>query len=384
MQSAVNTTNWRRIAIVAGIIIVFGVALWFAARIPKTMTIFIIALFLASAVHPISRRLEGRRIPRPLAITIVFTVLILIVVAFIVIVMPMIVAQSQVLLANVPDYIKTTETWTLQMRDAIHQRFPSVVIPSNFFNVQQFSVEHVTAIFTAGLASVGAIALNVAMALFIAISALILSVFMLLNQDQLASGFAALFPTRRRQTALMLAGQAVHVFGSYISGQIIVCTITGVLIAGITAILGFKFALLFGVVAAVSYAIPIVGMIVAHLLAVVLAAPQGFPMILWVEAVTFGVARISDNVLVPRVMGESIGVSPVGVMFAVFAGGELFGLPGLILGIPAAALIKLIWGYFIGPWLHAQIEFADLSGSAPPPPPQAATLADVDVIIAES
>jgi len=382
IQSAVSGTNWRKIAIVTGIIILFVFALWFAARIPKTMTIFIIALFLASAVHPISRRLEERRVPRPLAISIVFTVLIVIIVAFIVIIMPMIFSQSQVLLGNAPEYLKNAEAWALNARDAIHHRFPSVNIPSNIFDVQQFSVEHVTAIFTTGLASVGTLALNIATALFIAISALILSVFMLLNQNQLAGGFAALFPTRRRATALMLAGQAVHVFGSYISGQVIVCTITGVLIGGITAILGFKFALLFGVVAAVSYAIPIVGMIVAHLLALVLAGPQGLWMVIWVEVVTFSIARISDNILVPRIMGESIGVSPVGVMFAVFAVGELFGLSGLILGIPAAALIKLIWGYFIGPWLHAQIEFADLSSSAPPPPPP--PVSNIDIIVRES
>jgi len=105
-------------------------------------------------------------------------------------------------------------------------------------------------------------------------------------------------------------------------------------------------------------------------------------MIVWVEIVTFTIARISDNILVPRIMGESIGVSPIGVMFAVFAGGELFGLPGLILGIPAAALIKLIWGYFIGPWLHAQIEFADLA--TPAPPPTVTVRPDVEIVVAES
>jgi len=205
---------------------------------------------------------------------------------------------------------------------------------------------------------------------------------MLLNQDQIAGGFAALFPTRRRQTALMLAGQATHMFGSYISGQIIVCTITGVLIAGITAILGFKFALLFGLVSAVSYAIPIVGMLVAHLFGLILAAPQGAWMVVEVETVTFIIARISDNILVPRIMGESIGVSPIGVMFAVFAGGELFGLPGLILGIPAPALIKLFWGYFLVPGLHSQFELADLA--APAPPPAVTVLPDVEIVVAES
>ena len=50
-------------------------------------------------------------------------------------------------------------------------------------------------------------------------------------------------------------------------------------------------------------------------------------------------------------MARSVGVSPIAVMFAVFAGGELFGLPGLILGIPAAALLKVLFGYFVQPYV---------------------------------
>jgi predicted PurR-regulated permease PerM len=57
-------------------------------------------------------------------------------------------------------------------------------------------------------------------------------------------------------------------------------------------------------------------------------------------------ARVSDNLLVPKIMSDSVGVSPIVVMFAVFAGGELFGLPGLLLGIPAAALAKVAWRFF--------------------------------------
>jgi predicted PurR-regulated permease PerM len=57
-------------------------------------------------------------------------------------------------------------------------------------------------------------------------------------------------------------------------------------------------------------------------------------------------------------MGQSVGVSPIGVMFAVFAGGELFGIPGLLLGIPAAALIKILWRYFVTPWLSTRLDRA--------------------------
>jgi predicted PurR-regulated permease PerM len=74
-------------------------------------------------------------------------------------------------------------------------------------------------------------------------------------------------------------------------------------------------------------------------------------MVIWVTIAIFVVSRVADSVLVPRIMAQSIGVSPIAVMFAVFAGGELFGLPGLILGIPAAALVKVVFGYFVRPYI---------------------------------
>jgi predicted PurR-regulated permease PerM len=97
-------------------------------------------------------------------------------------------------------------------------------------------------------------------------------------------------------------------------------------------------------------------MLIAEIIAVPMCLPQGLWMVLWVQVIMFGMARISDNVLVPKIMGQSVGVSPIGAMFAVFAGGELFGIPGLILGIPVAALIKILWRYFMAPWLHAQLD----------------------------
>jgi predicted PurR-regulated permease PerM len=74
-------------------------------------------------------------------------------------------------------------------------------------------------------------------------------------------------------------------------------------------------------------------------------------MVIYVSIVIFVVARIADNVLVPKIMANAVGVSPIAVMFAVFAGGELFGLPGLVLGIPAAALVRVLFTYFALPWI---------------------------------
>jgi len=159
----------------------------------------------------------------------------------------------------------------------------------------------------------------------------------------------------------------------------LLCAIVGAVIWVLLAPSHFAFALLVAVICALGYAIPFVGMIVAQIIGALLAAPQGTGMVIYVSVAIFVVARVADNLLVPRIMSQSVGVSPIAVMFAVFAGGELFGLPGLILGIPAAALLKVLFGYFVQPYvvrmqsrdaatsaLHVEVD-VDEAGSAKPP-----------------
>lgn len=359
MQAALDPSNRRRVWMVVAIVVLLALALVFATRIPKTIAIFLIAAFLASAVHPIVRFLEFRRIPRIWAIALVYATLIVATVVLLVVIVPMTVDQVQALVANVPLYMQTVQGWLVHLQQALRTHFPQANIPTQLFNVQQMGADRVTALLTLTVTSLGIFALNLATGFFIGFSALILSFFFLLNHKQLADGFAGFFPPSKRETARELSTEAVGVFGGYIAGQVIVSGITGAVIAALTAVVGFKFSLLIGIISAIAYAIPIIGMLIAQLLALALAAPQGPFMLIWVEVVMFVVARISDTVLVPKIMGGSVGVSPITVMFAVFAGGELFGLPGLILGIPAAALAKLVWRYFLGPWMHGQIDAVD-------------------------
>lgn len=354
MQGTVTVSVWRRIGwIVAAIVFIAG-ALWLATHIPKTISIFIIAAFIAFGVHPIVGRLE-RRMPKPLAVGIVFFGLLLIVAIFLVIVVPLTINQTTVLAANIPSYATTVQDWVVGAQNAIDERLPALKLPVGF-NAAKIGSAQMSGFVTEAVASVGAIAVNTATGLFIAFTSIVLSVFFLLNDSQIAEGFASMFPPKRRVTAQKLAAEVTELFGSYISGQVIVSAITGAVIAIVSAIIGFKFSLIIGLISAVAYAIPIIGMLIAQLIAVPLCLPQGIWMIVWVQVIMFAMARISDNVLVPKIMGQSVGVSPIGAMLAVLAGGELFGVPGLILGIPAAALIKILWRYFMAPWIAAQLE----------------------------
>ncbi len=323
-------------------------ALWLAAKIPRTITIFVIAAFIAFGVQPIVVHLEERGMKRPLAIILVYAVLLILTTVGIVLVVPATLEQSQVLVVNAPEYLKTSQGWIVGFETMLRTRFGHSSVPATFGNVQNLASAKIGALLTGTLASLGTLLINTATAIFIGLSALILSFFFLLQDRQIGDAF----PENRRGTARELVTEITRIFGSFISGQAIVSAVTGVVITVGLALVGFKYALILGIISAIAYAIPIVGMLAAHVIGAIIAAPQGLGMILWVQAILFTVARISDNVLVPKIMGQSVGVSPIGVMFAVFAGGELFGLPGLLLGIPAAALIKVLWRFFVAPALR--------------------------------
>ena len=347
---------WRRLAWALALTAIAIVAIIFAEHIPHTISIFLIAAFIAFGVQPLAFQLVRRRVPRPLAIAIVFLVLLILIALGITVIVPLTIAQVQGLVANVPSFVAAVQQWLMGVDQSLQSHIPGLHIPTQSFNLGNIGASQINGLATGALASVGAIVLNTATAFFVAFSAIVLSFFFLLNDKQIGVGFASMFPMSQRETAHRLAAEIAQVFGSYISGQVIVSAITGIVVAGLSAAIGFKFSLILGIVTAVAYAIPVVGMLIAQVIAVVLCAPQGGWMILWVQVIMFGMARVSDNVLVPKIMGDSVGVSPIGVMFAVFAGGELFGIPGLLLGIPAAALIKILWRYFVAPWLHAQLE----------------------------
>ena len=360
---------------VIGLVIIIA-GFWLAGRIPRTMTIFGIAAFLAFGVQPVVVRLERARVAKPLAVAIVFAGLLVLLAIGLLVVIPATVEQIQGLAANVPTYAQTVQNWSVGIQAWAVRTFPMINLgATQNFNLTKLVSGNLGAFTSSTLSSVGTLLLGTATALFIAFSALVLAFFFLINDRAISDGIASFFPAHRRATVRALAAEISQTFGSYISGQVIVSAITGVAIGGLSAVVGFKYALILGILAGVGYAIPIIGGLITQVIALVLCAPQGLGVIIWVQVIIFGVERISDNVLVPKIMGDSVGVSPIGVMFAVFAGGELFGLPGLLLGIPAAALVKILWRYFVAPWLHRELgdpvsdEATPVVALEPPPVP---------------
>jgi predicted PurR-regulated permease PerM len=373
----------RRSLIGLGTLVLLAAVVLFIAHIPRTVTVFMIAAFIAFGATPLVTRLESR-LPRTLSIGIVYAALLGAVVIIAVVVIPVTYAQVLSLLFHAPDYVSASQDLVAQADRALQARIGNHGMLPSVASLQAEVGGRVAAALTTALDSVGTIVIATANALFIGVSSLILSVFFVTRGPLLGQSLLEFVPPRRRDHVKGLFDEIASIFGHFIYGQVLLCAVVGIVIWLFLLPFHFNFALLVAVMCGLLYAVPFVGMIVAQLLAAVLAIPQGSAMVISVSLVIFVVARIADNVLVPKVMSESVGVSPIAVMFSVFAGGELFGIPGLLLGIPAAALIKVLFKFFVQPYV-LRMQFGDGSQIdllVPPPagtdvPPAGPPKADV-------
>jgi predicted PurR-regulated permease PerM len=346
----------RSLITLAAIVVMIGLGLFFA-RIPRTVTVFLIAAFIAFGATPLVRRLEAR-LPRTLAIGIVYLGLLGALVVIALVVIPVTYAQVTSLLFHAPEYVNASQDLVARAVHALQARLGNRVVLPSVAELQTGVGSRVAGVLSTSLDSVGAFLIGTANVLFIGVSALILSVFFVSRGPLFGHSLLEFVPPRKREETKKLFDEIASIFGHFVAGQAFLCAIVGVAIWLCLLPLHFSFSLLVAVICGLGYAVPFVGMIVAQVLAALLAIPQGGAMVVSVTIAIFLISRIADNLLVPKIMSESVGVSPIGVMFAVFAGGELFGIPGLLLGIPAAALIKVLFKYFVHPYI-LRMQLAD-------------------------
>ena len=155
----------------------------------------------------------------------------------------------------------------------------------------------------------------------------------------------ALLPRVHASTIRMLGRDINIAIAGFIRGQGAVCLVLGLFYAISLSLVGLNFGFLIGSVAGLISFIPFVGSIVGFVLSVGVAIVQFWPEWIWILVVAgiFAVGQfLEGNILQPRLVGSSIGVHPVWLMFALFAFGSLFGFVGVLLAVPVTAAIGVL------------------------------------------
>jgi predicted PurR-regulated permease PerM len=172
----------------------------------------------------------------------------------------------------------------------------------------------------------------------------ILTFYMLRDWDSIVGKMGALVPSGQRETVFRLARETDEVLGAFLRGQIMVMFALAVIYSGGLSLVGLKFAVAIGVVSGLVSFVPYLGFVFGIALAGITVALEPEPLLRLLGVVaTFSIAQlIEGSVLTPKLVGDRIGLHPVIVIFAVAAGGQLFGFFGILLALPAAAVLSVL------------------------------------------
>ncbi|MCC4591876.1 AI-2E family transporter [Xanthomonas sacchari] len=339
--------------------VIVGV-LWVVWLLAPILTPFVLALLLGWLGDPLVDRLERAGRSRNMAVTLVFVLMVLLLVLALVILVPMLERQIVTFIDVLPQardwFIGTAIPWAEQKTglELMAWLDPERLIDWIRGHWQQAG--GVAATFFGYLSRSG-----FAMVTWVVNLVLlpILTFYFLRDWDLLVARVAATIPRNHVATITRLALQSNEVLGAFIRGQFLVMLALGVIYAGGLTLVGLKLGLLIGIVAGLISFIPYLGATTGILLAVLAALVQakGFDLqLLILVGVVFTVGQLLESyVLTPRIVGDKIGLHPVAVIFAVMAGGQLFGFLGMLLALPVAAVANVLLHY-----LHEQYRQSDL------------------------
>ncbi|MHB9112473.1 MAG: AI-2E family transporter [Thermoleophilia bacterium] len=314
--------------------------LWFVSAIRTIIIMFLLATILAFVLdQPVSLLQKKVRLPRVLAVVIVWVVLLAILTGAIALIVPNVISELNYLIDQIPEYTTRTESI---VRD-LQKWFGELDLPYK----PDITPGDIAAKLASGGEEVAKQALGFAQLLFNtvfnAFLVIVISIYMLIDAQRLRNTARNAVPAQFQDNAIRLFARVQSALGSYLRGQLLLSTIMGIL-GGMIAFYGgageyvFIIAVWVGITEVIPLIGPFIGAAPAVLLAYFIVSPG---RALWVALLFLLVQQLEGHLLVPRIMGKSVGVHPLWVMFAVLSGASIAGLPGGLLAVPMVAIVKV-------------------------------------------
>lgn len=297
-------------------------------------------------LRPILRVLEKAKIPRAWGILILILIAAGLLTLLIFLVLPTLKNEFHNLTNNFPNYFKQL---TIQVDEFLRTSIFASFYESLDINLAKF-VDNLPSDLGKTLTdAVGGIAVGLT-SFVSALTGWILSIvtvpfilfYLLKDGEKLPDVFINVLPPRMRNDAREIVKQADHQISSYIQGQILVAVCIGVMVSIGFFIIGMDYALLLGVLAMFTSIVPYLGPLIAITPAVIIAIVTSPFMILKLAVVWTIVQLIDGKFISPQIMGKSLQIHPITIIFVLLTAGSLFGVAGVILGIPAFAVLKVI------------------------------------------
>lgn len=344
-------TGSQRLLVFAGIVGLF-VLIYLLNPI---LTPFLVGMGIAYLGDPLVDRLE-KYVGRTGGVVIVFCFISFIILAGLLLLLPMLLSELASLIRSIPGFINWLQTVA---EPVLKDRFGidpfafdldvlAKQVSEDWQRVGDLARGLLSQVTASGFALL-AFLTNVALTP-------VVSFYLMRDWDTLVGYIRDIVPRESEQTVVSLIKECDEVLSSFLRGQLLVMTLLGGIYSVGLMIVGLELALLIGMLAGLASIVPYLGFVVgiaAASIAAVIQYQELFPLIY--VAVVFAIGQAMEGmVLTPLLVGDRIGLHPVAVIFAILAGGQLFGFTGILLALPVAAVVMVFVRYYYRRYIESE------------------------------
>lgn len=337
---------------------VFFVLLWLLGSV---MLPFLVGGALAYFLDPIADRLQASGLSRVAATSVITLGALIVVVLIVLAVIPTLISQTSALINSAPEIAQRLQGFLIE-------RFPALTDSTS--TMRQTLAEIGLAIQAKGAALAQGVltsALSLLSALVFIVVVPVVAFYMLLDWDHMVARLDQMLPRDHAPVVRRLADEINSALAAFVRGQLSVCLAMGAFYSVGLMAAGLQFGLVVGAVAGAITFIPYIGAVFGGALALGLALFQ-----FWGDWVSIGIVAgifaigqfLEGNILTPRMVGKSVGLHPVWLMFALSVFGSIFGFVGLLVAVPVAAAIGVLARFAFGQYQNSPL-YVGITGRIP-------------------
>jgi predicted PurR-regulated permease PerM len=325
---------WPMIFQILGVI----AAAWVIVTTWEIWLLFFTSLIIAAAILPAARWGERRRIPRGVTVLVVYIGVIGVFTAMGRLVWPALSEQWMQFTEQLPKLIDNARAWLGRFDYWLGQWGASL---------PQAKADNVPGLAGTLLGNVLRVTTGAVGAILEVLAVLVIAAYIVIDAREIGHTLVTLLPREHRPTATRLAPSVLERIGGYVRGQLVSSFFVGVLIAVALSLLGVKYGLLIGAVAAVLNIVPFVGATIAAVLAVLSALTEGIVLAAIALAIMVACQSIEGKFLAPYFVGRATGLHALAVLLALLAGFKLHGVIGGLVAVPLLAgaweVVRTLW-----------------------------------------
>lgn len=320
-----------------------GLLVWIVTNFTSILLILFIAILLAVAITPAVSWFERERVPRVVAIVLIYVALFLALGVVVAIIVPVLIDEANQLSTNLPSItqalINLPSTWLVPY-------LPAFAKSIQVNDIAQQLSDQVGAV----VGGLGALLVGLGRTLTSALlnGLLVLVIAFILTSDARFTlrVITRFFPPSYRATATRLASQIGEQLGHWVRAQLLVCLFYGVCFGIGLALIGVPYAFALGLTAAFMELIPYVGGAIVTGLAMLVALSVSPWLALGVLALYLVIANVEANIVYPKVVGDIVGLHPLVIIIVLFLGAELGGILGALLAVPVTVVLQVLFDQF--------------------------------------